>query len=146
MSEPQPIPSLADVLAAHSSYTEQSNYRLRCWCGADLGDIVNHGERAWTEHVEAAYWAARTVHTAKHLDALPIGSVVQSQEWCCLPQRHEWTKYRKGWRSSGDFVEAELDSLQAKIDVAKAFIGHPGNWGTLDGRGKLILSILDGDK
>jgi hypothetical protein len=106
MSEPQPIPSLADVLAEHWPADEQYNWPddgkawIGCDCGEQFGGHIGdgNGKRQWAEHVQDAYWAARTVHTAEQLDALPNESMYMATHEIALAEQ----KCGEVWKSVGN--------------------------------------------
>jgi len=102
------VPSLADVLAEHMP-DRSGDYlvgNVGCECGAegyvesDDGPIAldDAKTRWWAEHVESAFWAARTVHTAEQLDALPNESMYMATHEIALAEQ----KCGEVWKSVGN--------------------------------------------
>ena len=54
-------------------------------------------------------------------------------------------EFRNAWNAQGFEIirlEDERDRLRRAIEDALAFIDDPGNWGAMDGRGKLLSRFL----
>lgn len=43
-----------------------------------------------------------------------------------------------------DETAAALTDALARLAAVREYVEHPGNWGTFDGRQRLLLALLDG--
>ncbi|MBE7701245.1 hypothetical protein H9623_13160 [Oerskovia sp. Sa1BUA8] len=46
---------------------------------------------------------------------------------------------------SDDPTAAALTDALARLTAVREYVEHPGNWGALDGRRRLLLGLLDGE-
>lgn len=44
-----------------------------------------------------------------------------------------------------DQTAAVLTDTLARLAAVREYVQHPGNWGALDGRQRLLLALLDGE-
>ncbi|GAC81683.1 hypothetical protein SAMN04488550_4157 [Gordonia malaquae] len=103
--------SLEQHLADHAQSTRYVDGapRCACKCGKWIASIVERGPvKAHRHHVADTWREVRTVRAVEELDALPIGTVVQEDEY-----RHTWIRHSKKWHCSCDGTYVEWSSAGA---------------------------------